>query len=276
MKKSLILAFLLSAISLNSNSFANSPQKLIINGNEVDMGTQKIFLNGDNTIIPLRLTAENLGFDIKYDEANNTVLLDNKAIKTELTIGYDLYYKQSSNALGLTNKFALGYPPTIIDDSVYVPLKMYNLLFSNDNAAKFENDTVYINSSKSKIELPNPVISYNSIEEAKNAIDFEFKLPKSFLDYKLDNVSIINKTLIDLKYLKGDTKISFRASQTKGDISGVYTQYDNQFKILDADVKGNDNLIYLVSFVKDDINYSIYCNKGFTQAEIINLITEFN
>lgn len=106
-----------------------------INGAPAQLGELKVFVQNGNVMIPLRKTAEALGFTITWDEEKHTATIDNGEVKTDLQIGFDNYYKVSSSQIGLTQAKQLGTAPMLIDGNTYIPAQMYNLLFSNPNAA---------------------------------------------------------------------------------------------------------------------------------------------
>jgi Copper amine oxidase N-terminal domain len=106
-----------------------------INETPAQLGDLKIFVQNGNVMIPLRKTAEALGFTITWNENNSTATIDNGDVKTDIQIGFDNYYKQSSSQIGLTQAKQLGTAPMLIDGITYIPAQMYNLLFSNPNAA---------------------------------------------------------------------------------------------------------------------------------------------
>jgi hypothetical protein len=83
-------------------------------------------------MVPLKTTAESLGFKVKADKDNKIVSLDNGEIKTNVYVGMDGYYYSSSNAIGLTMMHELGAEPIIDDNIVYVPINMYNFLFNDE------------------------------------------------------------------------------------------------------------------------------------------------
>lgn len=104
---------------------------LIINGKNIDLGQLKITINNGTIMVPLKITAESLGFKVNIDKNNKNVSLDNDQIKTNITVGVDSYYYASSNAIGMTAPEQLGSAPIVIDNEVYVPIKIYNLLFND-------------------------------------------------------------------------------------------------------------------------------------------------
>ena len=107
---------------------------LIINGKNIDLGQLKIAINNGNIMVPVKATAESLGFKVNIDKNNKNVSLDNNEIKTHITVEVDSYYYESSNAIGMTAPEQLGSAPIVIDNEVYVPIKIYNLLFNDSKA----------------------------------------------------------------------------------------------------------------------------------------------
>ena len=107
---------------------------LIINGKNIDTGELKIAINNGNIMVPLKVTAESLGFKVDIDKYNKIISMDNDEIKTDITVGVDSYYYASSQAIGMTAPEKLGSAPIIIDNEVYVPIKIYNFLFNDSKA----------------------------------------------------------------------------------------------------------------------------------------------
>ncbi len=106
-------------------------KNICINGETVNLGSKGFRMINSNGMIPLRVVAEKLGFEIQWDSKTNTATLDNGEIKTSVTVGKDSYYKASSKAIGLTAAFELGATPTFIEGNLYVPAELFNLLYSD-------------------------------------------------------------------------------------------------------------------------------------------------
>lgn len=109
---------------------------LTINDQEIDLGELKIHEQNNQKMIPLRLVAEALGFEVTWDSSIRGAKLDDGSVKTTVVIGKDSYYKASSKAIGLTQSIELGAKPELIDNTMYVPAQLFNLLYSNENAVK--------------------------------------------------------------------------------------------------------------------------------------------
>ncbi|WP_392486595.1 stalk domain-containing protein [Haloimpatiens sp. FM7315] len=73
---------------------------LIIAGKAINIGNAGVVIKNGNVMVPLKVTAENLGFKVSSDSHNKIITLDNNQVKTEIEVGRDNYYYQSSNAIG--------------------------------------------------------------------------------------------------------------------------------------------------------------------------------
>ena len=105
--------------------------KVVICGKNIEIGKNGVLIYKGKVMVPLKTTAENLGFKVEADKDNKIISLDNGKIKTNVYVGMDGYYYSSSNAIGLTMMHELGAEPIIEDNSVYVPINIYNFLFND-------------------------------------------------------------------------------------------------------------------------------------------------
>ena len=229
-----------------------------------------IFQEGDEVIVPLRPTAEAIGFTVTWDSAQNTIVLENQSVTTQLTIGQDSYYKQSSQALGLTQPVQLGYAPTLVEGRAYVPLKLYELLLGKAQVARTADGWITITTQEAAAQLPNPIVDYPSVEAAQKACGFTFKLPKLPEGYQIEAVSVINKDTVSIQYTKEGQTLTFRASQREEDISGVYTAYPKTGQLENAQVKGDADLttLYAALLRCKGVTYSLYSEAGLTQSDM--------
>ncbi|MFT8349380.1 stalk domain-containing protein [Clostridium saccharoperbutylacetonicum] len=106
--------------------------KVIIGGKNIEIGRNGVLIYKGKAMVPLKITAESLGFKVEADKDNKIISLDNGKIKTNVYIGMDGYYYSSSNAIGLTMMHELGAEPIIDNNIVYVPINMYNFLFNDE------------------------------------------------------------------------------------------------------------------------------------------------
>lgn len=117
---------------------------IYINGKQLE--DVKVTVRNGIVMIPLRMIAEELGFEVIWDEATNSAIIDNGSIKTTIELGLDSYFKASSKAIGLTKAESLGVAPTLIEGKTYVPVSLFNLLFSNSECVEVVDSVLYINS----------------------------------------------------------------------------------------------------------------------------------
>ncbi len=126
-------------------------------------------------------------------------------------------------------------------------------------------------------QIPNPFVEYDSIENAKKAISFDFvyptKLPKG---YKIDTISTMEDNFIQIFYKNGEKEINYRMALGNNDISGDYNVYKNIEKInindLDVTVRKNDDTLSAI-WTKGDNTFSIFSNDKISQEELIEIIS---
>jgi hypothetical protein len=71
--------------------------KVVICGKNIELGRNGVLIYKGKVMVPLKTTAESLGFKVKADKDNKIVSLDNGEIKTNVYVGMDGYYYSSSN-----------------------------------------------------------------------------------------------------------------------------------------------------------------------------------
>lgn len=130
---------------VKSTKDAKKESKINVNGKGLALGKYKIEYQQGHVMVPLRLVSEALGFKVTWNPKTQGILLDDGSVKTEVTVGVDGYYKASSKAIGLTQTFEFGAKPEVKNGTVYVPVQLFNLLYSNNEAVTLVGDTVQIN-----------------------------------------------------------------------------------------------------------------------------------
>lgn len=265
---------------------------LIIAGKKVSIGNLGVVIKNKNVMVPLKITAESLGFKVHIDKDNKVVSLDNNKIKTKMVVGVDSYYYSSSHLIGCIAPRSLGVAPTIIDNVVYVPIKVYNLLFNNPNAVGSfwcktkEGQLIYVDkgdgttflSENSKmIGMPNPIKEFKTLEEAQNSLKFKIVLPKEIpSEFKVKIISTISKDIFQIRYSNGKNDILFRMGQGIDKIDGDYNEYKfNDTVAVDGknvNLSGNNNLINLATWKVNEMSYSISVANGMEKDNILKII----
>lgn len=114
-----------------SNELVNN---VTIGGKNINIGNLNILVNKGKIMVSLKATAKSLGFKVTINKDNRSASLDNANIKTQIQIGIDSYYYESIKAIGMTAPEKLGAEPILVDNNIYVPIKMYNILLNDSNA----------------------------------------------------------------------------------------------------------------------------------------------
>jgi len=98
------------------------------------------FVNDNGVVmVPLRAIAEALGYDVEWDDATRSVMLNNTI---SLSIGKD-YYTYARMA-----PIELGTAPELVNDRTFVPLNFFSEVARVNNAYAFEGQVVVDNGEK--------------------------------------------------------------------------------------------------------------------------------
>lgn len=255
---------------------------LKINGKNIDLGTLNIVKMNEQIMVPLRITSEALGFTVTWDGTKQTIHMDNGTMQTDLTLGEDNYFAYSSKAVGMTAPQRLGVAPTIIKGSSYVPLDFFKILLTDPNCISIKDSVISISTDSPKrnetsTSIPNPLVNYSTLDEARKAIRFTFTVPRDLpAGYQMKDIIVISNNLAEIFYLKGDSQIIYRTAKGNADISGDYNAYD-KVRIITAGnipitVKGKSDSIKLATWTNDGISFSLSFNEAVNEKELLTII----
>lgn len=112
------------------------------------IGRYSIEINGKDIdansciMVPLDKVAEELGFKVTWND--DSILVDNGSIHTNVRIGVDSYFITTSNKdlVGMSAPFSLGIAPFKTDKDIYVPLSLFDALLRHGD------DTIIVNENK--------------------------------------------------------------------------------------------------------------------------------
>lgn len=92
--------------------------------------TDKVHYTNGKAMVPVRAVAEELGFDVKWEAAKQTIHLTNGKIQTNLTIGKDSYYYSTAvtGMVGMSAPTSFGAAPEWRQDGIYVPADLFDML----------------------------------------------------------------------------------------------------------------------------------------------------
>ncbi len=115
---------------------------------------------------------------------------------------------------------------------------------------------------KAASQIPNPLVNYQTLDEARKAVGFAFSVPINIpANYQRSDIIVISNQLAEIFYQKGDKKILYRIAKGNSDISGNYTVYEEIKTAMVGNtkvtVKGKGGLINLATWTKDGVSYSL-------------------
>ena len=246
-----------------------------VNGEKQDFGGKTAYASGKNIMLPLRAVAEKLGFKVEWNEAEQGIHLDDGEVNTTIYIGKDTYFMASSTAIGMSAPTPLGAAPVLDGDTTFAPAEMFGILLGAD-AVSVKDGTVDIKKEE-KTQIPNPIVEYKTVEEAKNAVPFEPAVPtKMPADCKLSFISAISGEVFQLTYSGENREITYRTALGDEDISGDYNVYENVKKVTAGDVTVELRLGEKSScavWTKGENTFSLFVDGESNEAELVGIVS---
>lgn len=272
LKPMVIAAAATMAFSATAFAGTSSPYSLNINGKAA---------NGEVLVlVPLRETAEQLGFKVSYNKG--TILVDDGIMHTNLTIGENTYQVVTSNPdlVGMSAPFSLSSAPVMTNGKTYVPIELFVPLTGNDSSIiKTDGSTISINkkadTKNEDVQIPNPLTEHETLADLAKTVGFDVTLPTVDKAYKETAFIDISGTTADVRFADDEDTITFRKAKGSDDISGDNKTYKENktiaVKDVSVSVKGNDG-INTATWQKDGFTYSFSSDKAMTQDALVKAI----
>lgn len=272
LKPMVIAAAATMAFSATAFAGTSSPYSLNINGKAA---------NGEVLVlVPLRETAEQLGFKVSYNKG--TILVDDGIMHTNLTIGENTYQVVTSNPdlVGMSAPFSLSSAPVMTNGKTYVPIELFVPLTGNDSSIiKTDGSTISISkkadTKNEDVQIPNPLTEHETLADLAKTVGFDVTLPTLDKAYKETAFIDISGTTADVRFADGEDTIIFRKAKDSDDISGDNKTYKENktiaVKDVSVSVKGNDG-INTATWQKDGFTYSFSSDKAMTQDALVKAI----
>lgn len=271
LKPMVIAAAATMAFSATAFAGTSSPYSLNINGKAA---------NGEVLVlVPLRETAEQLGFKVSYNKG--TILVDDGIMHTNLTIGENSYQVVTSNPdlVGMSAPFSLSSAPVMTNGKTYVPIELFVPLTGNDSIIKTDGSTISINkkadTKNEDVQIPNPLTEHETLADLAKTVGFDVTLPTVDKAYKETAFIDISGTTADVRFADDEDTITFRKAKGSDDISGDNKTYKENktiaVKDVSVSVKGNDG-INTATWQKDGFTYSFSSDKAMTQDALVKAI----
>ena len=269
----------ISAKETSEEVIVGTPE-IKVNGEKVDLSksglSQYLYDVKDNVMVPLRAVAEKMGYKVEWDGKKQAITIGDNGWEAVINIGEDSYFgvTKIKDAVGMSAPQSYGAAPQIIEDTTFVPAKMFEIMgytySSVGQFVDFSNDTA---------QMPNPFTKHETVEDAKKALSFNAVLPTVIPDgYKLDYVSTMSDNFLQIVYKNGDKKIMYRIAKGSEDISGDYNVYYNVYtdtskvKIGDFDVtvRKSDKALSVI-WTSGDYTFALYAD-GVNEKEMTDII----
>lgn len=125
-----------------------------------------------------------------------------------------------------------------------------------------------------------PYVNYNSVDELKENININAKIPNAIKNYKSYSYSVAFSNMAKIQYSNGSDNILYRLEkgEVAEDISGDYNDYENIQKLTvdntEVTIKGNEDTYKVAIWYKNGVNYSLSSEQGLKIEDIQNLINE--
>lgn len=272
LKPMVIAAAATMAFSATAFAGTSSPYSLNINGKAA---------NGEVLVlVPLRETAEQLGFKVSYNKG--TILVDDGIMHTNLTIGENTYQVVTSNPdlVGMSAPFSLSSAPVMTNGKTYVPIELFVPLTGNDSSIiKTDGSAISISkkadTKNEDVQIPNPLTEHETLADLAKTVGFDVTLPTLDKAYKETAFIDISGTTADVRFADDEDTITFRKAKGSDDISGDNNTYKENktiaVKDVSVSVKGNDG-INTATWQKDGFTYSFSSDKAMTQDALVKAI----
>lgn len=272
LKPMVIAAAATMAFSATAFAGTSSPYSLNINGKAAN---EEVLV-----LVPLRETAEQLGFKVSYNKG--TILVDDGIMHTNLTIGENTYQVVTSNPdlVGMSAPFSLSSAPVMTNGKTYVPIELFVPLTGNDSSIiKTDGSTISISkkadTKNEDVQIPNPLTEHETLADLAKTVGFDVTLPTLDKAYKETAFIDISGTIADVRFADDEDTITFRKAKGSDDISGDNKTYKENktiaVKDVSVSVKGNDG-INTATWQKDGFTYSFSSDKAMTQDALVKAI----
>lgn len=272
LKPMVIAAAATMAFSATAFAGTSSPYSLNINGKAAN---EEVLV-----LVPLRETAEQLGFKVSYNKG--TILVDDGIMHTNLTIGKNTYQVVTSNPdlVGMSAPFSLSSAPVMTNGKTYVPIELFVPLTGNDSSIiKTDGSAISISkkadTKNEDVQIPNPLTEHETLADLAKTLGFDVTLPAVDKAYKETAFIDISGTTADVRFADDEDTITFRKAKGSDDISGDNKTYKENktiaVKDVSVSVKGNDG-INTATWQKDGFTYSFSSDKAMTQDALVKAI----
>jgi hypothetical protein len=296
MKKLIVSALCATmALSLSITAFAASPMVIAPAPENDPRPGYTLQIDGKDTgvraciMVPLRATAEKLGFTVTW-KGDGTILLDDGTMNSTVAIGRDLYQVTTivEGMVGMSAPFSLGIPPFVTGGTTYVPLGLFDaLLGSQQGAVTMEDGVICLDtdplSKDNNAQIANPFVDCDTLNEAIKITGFDLTVPSTInkATDRLYRVMTLDDKMLEVIYQSGEDEAArIRKAPGAEDISGDNNEYAqaNTVSVDGAEVtmRGNNGMVYLAIWNTGGYTYSVNVTNGISSNGMMALVSEIH
>lgn len=246
---------------------------LTVNDKVLDLkaaGTALYVKNG-NVMVPLRAVAETLGYKVSWDNTEKAAKLDNGKYGMTLTIGSDSYARYSTveGMVGVTAPQTFGAVPELVNSVTYVPAGAFQLLGYavevNDADTGVRISEIIELENEPSVQIPNPIVEYDTKEAAEKACGFETVVPASLKDAEAEYINVIDHNLFQIQYVNGSYYRVEEKDVKKGIVDDISGDYNTYASVKDITVKAGENTFNVKAKGSKDgsVKYAVWSNDRF-------------
>lgn len=203
---------------------------------------------------------------------------------TEMTTARKIYEKnavakrEKSSTTLADNKIKKSDVETTIEKITQAD-KLYMTSLNEDNEVA-EQSIDSIEGEPMLKTASSPYVNYNSVDELKENININAKIPDKIRNYKSYSYSVAFSNMAEIEYSNGSDNILYRLEkgEVAEDISGDYNNYENIKKLTvdntEVTIKGNEDTYKVAIWYKNGVNYSLSSEQGLKIEDIQSLINE--
>lgn len=179
----------------------------------------------------------------------------------------------------MTAPQSYGAAPQLVENTTFVPAKMFELLdYTYHAVGQFVDfKKIGVSEDEKPVQIPNPFVPYESLDDVKKALSFSPVVPSALPSgFELNEITSTGSDFLQIVYTDNtDSGIFYRMAKGSSDISGDYNIYkiNEEVKVGDLTVamRGNDKVSGAV-WVNSGFSYSIYFDAELDKSEVISLI----
>lgn len=258
---------------------------LIVNGKTLDAASlpTPVLVRQKETMVPLRLVAEALGYTVSWNPETASSKLDMSIASMEFRPGETLYQRKGKlKVINLDAAYKFTNAPQVVEGVTYVPVSLFGVFF---NEVKIEGKTISITVQKSQLQdaarllteaaaeksqtqAPNPMVEYSSLTEMEKKVGHTIKVPASLKNKKVAGMYLFSDGLAQINYEDGSLYRTQKGSA--GDISGDYTKYAVDTHWIDGSYKirgrGDKDAYRTLTWEDGIYTYSYHSQSALTKA----------